>query len=709
MPDIKQLDGKAKNLEAPNSKTLEGLVDIELNTEEATMLGPYILPETGSIFGPSSRRESHRLYLADSMEPARQFKDTDGTVLVEFQVTGAQTMLPGSVHPSGETIEWYRDEGPAEVDGPFLTDDLGKLATATLLSRHLPQKGSRQETALALAGWLLRDGWEQEEASNFIRCVAMAAKEEDIGKRVEAADAAARKLALGQPTPGVEKLGELLDREVLKRVREWLQLREEDAGQFETRKASDKLFKIAMNTGAIILEDLESGADYIAPDGNGTEVWVLDSEPTQKWLAKLWRKESGTPVSREDVKKVIFNLSTLEKEESVKLGVRVAWQKEKELLWYDLGSSAVRIASDGWEVEENPPILFKRYLHQLNQVTPEKGGDFGLIDDFLPVAEGSDESLLIKVWILACLSPDRPRPIQDLAGPQGSGKSTVARLEKLILDPSRVSTVRRLNDHKDLQQQLAQTWALFVDNLSGIGADTSDFLAAAVSGDAVYTRKLYTNDEAHIFAYQRVLCLNGISHTAERPDLLERTLMIGLQGLNEDSRQDEDAYWSAVNEVLPSIMGGAFDILSRAIGLLPEVNLKSRSRTDFRMKDFAKWGFAIAEAAGWGGDRFLDAYAGNMAIQQDEAIAASLVAQCILVFMSDKDEWQDTPTEFKKELDEIAKDLFNIELVSKLEGWPKDVTRLSNELTQLAPILKAKGIEFSRRKGKTRYQLNKVG
>ncbi len=90
--------------------------------------------------------------------------------------------------------------------------------------------------------------------------------------------------------------------------------------------------------------------------------------------------------------------------------------------------------------------------------------------------------------------------------------------------------------------------------------------------------------------------------------------------------------------------------------------------------------------------------ADNTAIQQDEAIAASLVAQTILVLMSNQDEWQGTPTESKKELDEIAKDLFNIELVGKLEGWPKYVTRLSRELTRLAPILKAEGIEFSRPK-----------
>jgi len=141
----------------------------------------------------------------------------------------------------------------------------------------------------------------------------------------------------------------------------------------------------------------------------------------------------------------MFTLGALvDDSETVSLAVRVAWQDG--LLWYDLGGSAVRIDSDGWSVVEAPPILFKRFPHQLHQVTPVPAGNFDSIDRYLPVEPESEEALLLKTWVLVCMSPDGPRPVLDLAGPQGSGKTTTARASKLILDQSRVPTIRRLTD-----------------------------------------------------------------------------------------------------------------------------------------------------------------------------------------------------------------------------------------------------------------------
>ena len=155
--------------------------------------------------------------------------------------------------------------------------------------------------------------------------------------------------------------------------------------------------------------------------------------------------------------------------------------------------------------------------------------------------------------------------------PEGSGNSTTSRVMKRILDPSRVPTIRRLNNLQDFQQQLAQTWALFADNLSGIGAETSDMLAAAVTGDATFRRKLYTDQDAQIFPYRRVLCLSGITHTAERPHLLDRDLLITLQRINKPL--DEATFWANFEADLPEILGGAFGVISKAIGLLPDVTI----------------------------------------------------------------------------------------------------------------------------------------
>ncbi|MDA1127247.1 MAG: hypothetical protein O2913_00925 [Chloroflexi bacterium] len=459
------------------------------------------------------------------------------------------------------------------------------------------------------------------------------------------------------------------------------------------------LLNLARKSGAKVFLDSGSGEYYIAPNADGTQVWRLNSTESERWLTRLWLQSQDNPAPRDLIKTALFNLGALaEDAESIALNVRVAWKDG--LLWYDLGKEAVCMSPEGSAIVESPPILFKRFPHQMDQITPGFPGDFNLIDKYLPVEPGSTESLLLKVWLLSCLSPDGPRAIMDLAGPEGSGKSTTSRVMKRVLDPSLVPTIRRLKDLRALQQHLAQTWALFADNLDGIGGETSDLLAAAVTGDADFRRKLYTDQEAQIFQYRRVLCLSGIAHTAERPDLLDRVLLVTLSRINE--RQDEATFWDEFDSDLPRIIGGAFELLSKAVGILPDVSIPRR----FRMADFAKWGYAIAEASGWGGNKFLAAYEQNIGRQKDEAVSASLVAQAVLAFMDDRTEWEGTPTSLKELLDGIARDSFGIEPTDRRSGWPQDAPRMSKELFKMGATLAANQIEVSQpTRGGTRGRL----
>ena len=75
------------------------------------MIGPLLLPKTNNIFGRKSKPRSHWLYvtgLAETISKAcLQFKDIDGTMMLELRIGGAgkgsQSVFPGSVHESGET------------------------------------------------------------------------------------------------------------------------------------------------------------------------------------------------------------------------------------------------------------------------------------------------------------------------------------------------------------------------------------------------------------------------------------------------------------------------------------------------------------------------------------------------------------------------------------------------------------------------------
>jgi Bifunctional DNA primase/polymerase, N-terminal len=111
-----------------------GLTDVDLDCEEALHLAEELLPPTNAIFGRRSRARSHWLYvtdLCDTEETAAIRYDVpreltgeleEDTLLVEIRIgaadRGAQTVAPGSIHPSGEPVRWDDDGEPAKVAAP---------------------------------------------------------------------------------------------------------------------------------------------------------------------------------------------------------------------------------------------------------------------------------------------------------------------------------------------------------------------------------------------------------------------------------------------------------------------------------------------------------------------------------------------------------------------------------------------------------------
>ncbi len=141
------------------------LVDCDLDCTESVALAPLVLPST-LRFGRASRPRSHWLYRASGArylkraEPVRPGlpQDKCGPTLLELRSSsGQQTVMPPSVHPSGEAIEWDADDGRDAVELPDaaqlvdaadLTLRMNHLAAAVLVARF----SSLDEGASVLAG-----------------------------------------------------------------------------------------------------------------------------------------------------------------------------------------------------------------------------------------------------------------------------------------------------------------------------------------------------------------------------------------------------------------------------------------------------------------------------------------------------------------------------------------------------------------------------
>jgi Bifunctional DNA primase/polymerase, N-terminal len=87
-------------------KNSGGLVDIDLDCEEALAIAPIFLPTTGFKFGRSSKPNSHHFYRCPTSQKTVRLTGTDGRTLLECRGDGAQTVVPPSTPATGELIEF---------------------------------------------------------------------------------------------------------------------------------------------------------------------------------------------------------------------------------------------------------------------------------------------------------------------------------------------------------------------------------------------------------------------------------------------------------------------------------------------------------------------------------------------------------------------------------------------------------------------------
>lgn len=224
LADSFQADG---NIGLLTGEPSGGLVDVDLDCDEAVALAGAFLPATPMRSGRDARPGSHAWFTAlGSQLKVSTYKDIDNkTVLLELRADGHQTVVPPSVHPDGDRYRWEGTLDPSEIVAEELQRAVRELAAATLLVRHWPKKhGSRHQIANALAGMLLRGGWDEVEVARFIEAAARAAGDEEAAGRAKNAVATARTLAAGGKATGAPTLATLIGKAVVDRVYEWLGL-----------------------------------------------------------------------------------------------------------------------------------------------------------------------------------------------------------------------------------------------------------------------------------------------------------------------------------------------------------------------------------------------------------------------------------------------------------------------------------------------------
>jgi hypothetical protein len=684
------------------------LLDVDLDSREARALASRFLPPTQRISGRKSAPKSHYWYhAAGDCGGRKEFKDPaadkDAT-LVELRGNGGQTIVPPSVHCSGELYQWdaFAEAGVVEYD--VLLRAVSDLAAAALLARHWPgaESHKRQDTAMALAGGLLRS-WSPQQTASFLDAVCTAAGDPDVRQRVSVVNAASLRLAAKEAVVGWPRLAELSGDKIVTKAREWLGLRDggpekahegngrcspdgadNDGQKPKPPSAASRMVELALAAGAELTRTPDGKAFMTVTREGRRETWPIRSRDARSFLRLAYYAAVGRSAGGQAVEDACGTLEGMALCQGAERPVHVRLAGDSERVYLDLADverRLVEVDRRGWRVVTDPPVLFRRPRGLLALPLPERGGGLSALRRLLNL-EAERDWYLAVAWMVAALRPQGPYPVLCVHGEQGAAKSTTARMARSPIDPSAAPLRSEPRDGRDVMIAATNGWIVALDNLSSIQPWLSDCLCRLATGGGYATRELYSDNEEVILDAQRPVILTSIEDLATRGDLLDRAIVLTLPAIPEDRRRPEKELWAEYEQARPGLLGALLDALAGALARLPGVRLDRLPR----MADFALLGVAVERTLNWPQGAFLDAYRDNRQTAHNIALESSPIVGPLRALAAEG-AWTGTAAELLGELAGRAG-----EKATRGRDWPSSARTLSGRLRRLAPNLLAVGV-----------------
>ena len=354
----------------------------------------------------------------------------------------------------------------------------------------------------------------------------------------------------------------------------------------------------------------------------------------------------------------------------------------------DLGhedGATVHITPGGWEiVYPRSGPLFRRTEVTGPLPMPERGGDVEMLRGLVNV---SDERWpLLLGWLVAAYVPDIPHPVALFVGEQGTAKTTTGRMLVDLVDPSAAPLRAMPRDEQSWAVAAAASWVVGIDNVSAISPWLSDAMCRAVTGEALVSRRLYTDTELSVLRFRRVLLLTSIDTGSLRGDLADRMLTIDLHPIPDHQRRTDRQVAQDYAAARPAILGALFDLVAAVLAALPRAreNLTERPR----MADFAEILAALDDVLG---TNALKTY-----LTDRDQVAADLidddpVASAVRDIVRERGGWKGEIATLFELVDARAPAI-------RPRWWPKTPGVFSGYLNRAAPALRKIGIEIERKR-----------
>lgn len=420
-----------------------------------------------------------------------------------------------------------------------------------------------------------------------------------------------------------------------------------------------------------------------------TKTMSLKSENWRSWLIRFLRR-IGVPASASMREEITEALTALAHEvDKEKVYVRVA--RTSTSVQVDLNDSsfnAVHISDLGGEfrIEQPRDVYLLRTNKQQPLPLPVRCDRRNFVKKFkrlIPSLE-SGHWLLVLAFILKCLDRDRGAfAILVIGGPQGAGKTVLSFRIKALVDPSEPPFLSPPKNVDDIIVAARNSYLLAYENMSGINSEMADIFCRLSTGGGISKRKLYTDHEEAFYKLHSPIIINGIDEPSNRPDFVDRCVMLELKPIADGERIAETELNKDFEESLPELLGGLYGILAECLHILPNIQINNLPR----MTDYARMGIAAEKVLKLRPGLFLREYGKNRDEQTNNTFWNDDLCNAIYSFFRSK---HCTGSRIEGTAQELMRRFLS---GSRFVSAPRTIKGFSGWLKRIAPLLKSRGIE----------------
>lgn len=460
-----------------------------------------------------------------------------------------------------------------------------------------------------------------------------------------------------------------------------------------SKEADNKLIKSILDDNVRFFCDqdnpLEVYVEYPEPDGSLATVSVR-SQMFRAFLGYQYMIESGenVPPDFEPIIQGKICETQYLRENMIQKLRRVTGSLTQGKIAYFLADdqwTTLFIKETGWKAGKSKKVKFTKSPLDDGQVMPIPGGDLlGLLRRYVNMDD--EDFFLFTVYVVQAFSRTSSHFAAIISSEKGTGKSTLTKLLRDLIDPSKAGVPLMPSNDGDLKTYLADSYVVCFDNTAVLSNKFSNILCAAITGSKAAKRKLYTDCDHIILNLHNMVVINGIDIVPYQSDLAERSLLFELRKISKENRMTDAAFWASFQKDRPLILGAIMDTLVKAIQILPTLQTQSLHR----MADANLEMLAIAVALGRTEEEFQELLEKNNQKLQESYAENNAFVNAIVDFVR-KHGNQDEPA--SKVYDRLKGTK-----AREIKDFPNSASALSKRLNREKDALEQLGIRFSKHK-----------